>query len=168
MIIKNEATPGMRRIIVTFFDNDGVRKTGLTFGHAAGEVKTNYGGSSWVEAAADAVEIGLGDYYVTLSQAETNHDVNLVGVALIKSGYRTQSAYEDLIAADLSGGDAILEGSATRDDILRAIVSAVLGKVTDFRTGTYAFKSLDGSKTRYTITADESGRTASTAGDLTP
>lgn len=69
---------------------------------------------------------------------------------------------------DAADFDSIGEGSATYGDMQRAIISAVLQKVGDFRTGTYAFKSQDGSKTRWTVQVDASGRITSTPGDLTP
>lgn len=95
-IAKNEPTAALRTITVKFFDVDGSPKTSLTFSHAAGEVKTRYAGAAFVEAAADAVEVAYGDYEVTFSQAETNQNAEYLGVALIKSGYTTQTAYVEL------------------------------------------------------------------------
>lgn len=59
------------------------------------------------------------------------------------------------------------EGSNTYGDLLRGIISALVGKATDFRTGTVVIKSLNGAKTRWTVTTNAAGRQTVTAGDLT-
>ncbi len=61
----------------------------------------------------------------------------------------------------------LLEGSATAADLIRLITGVLAGKVTNFTTGTFAFKSLDGTKTRLTVTVDETGRLTITVGNLT-
>lgn len=65
--------------------------------------------------------------------------------------------------------DHVLEGSATAGDLVRATVSGVLGKVTNFLTGTLVFKGfINSAKTRATVTTNSTGRVGSTPGDLTP
>lgn len=63
--------------------------------------------------------------------------------------------------------NAPIEGGITVADALRGLLSAHVGKVTDFNSGVLVFKSLDGMKTRWTVTTDESGRIALLVGDLT-
>lgn len=60
------------------------------------------------------------------------------------------------------------EGSMTYGDAMRALVSLIGCKVTDFTTGTFVFKSVNGAKTRWTVTVDQTGRLTATPGDLTP
>lgn len=74
----------------------------------------------------------------------------------------------DAIIEIIDGDAAIVEGSATLGDMIRFIASNVGGLVTDFRTGLLVFKSLDGTKTRATITTNASGRVSLVLGDLTP
>lgn len=61
----------------------------------------------------------------------------------------------------------IVEGSIRFDDAVRGLLSANIGMVTDFRTGTLSFKSMDGSKVRWIVTTDKSGRLSLIQGDLT-
>jgi len=63
---------------------------------------------------------------------------------------------------------ALIEGSVTFGDAVRALLSLNGGPVGDFNTGTLVFKSLNGAKTRLTITTDDSGRLVTTIGDLSP
>jgi len=64
--------------------------------------------------------------------------------------------------------NALVEGSVTFGDSVRALLSLTGGPVGDFNTGTLVFKSLNGAKTRLTITTDDSGRLVTTIGDLSP
>lgn len=59
------------------------------------------------------------------------------------------------------------EGSYTYGDMIRAILSLNGCRVTDFTTGTLVFKSIDGTKTRWTAVVDSTGRLTATPGDLT-
>ncbi len=63
--------------------------------------------------------------------------------------------------------DTVIEISSTFGDMIRLLASVLAGKATNFSTGTLIFKSLNGSKTRWTITTDETGRLTATKGDLT-
>lgn len=63
--------------------------------------------------------------------------------------------------------NTVIEIYSIFGDIVRGAMSALVGKVSNFTTGTLVFKSLDGSKTRWTVTTDETGRLTSTKGDLT-
>lgn len=62
---------------------------------------------------------------------------------------------------------AVLEGTSTASDLIRGTISALVGTVSNFTTATKVFKSLNGAKTRWTVTTDSTGRTATTVGDLT-
>lgn len=62
----------------------------------------------------------------------------------------------------------VLEGAHTAADLMRLAIGILAGAVADYTTGTYAYKSLNGAKTRATITANQTGRTANPViGDLT-
>lgn len=62
----------------------------------------------------------------------------------------------------------VLEGSHTSADILRLIVSACVGMVSDFSTGTLAFRDLGNTKTRFVAVDDEDvGRTSVSIIDAT-
>jgi hexokinase len=63
--------------------------------------------------------------------------------------------------------NTVIEIYSTFGDIVRGAMSALVGKASNFTTGTLVFKSLDGSKTRWTVTTNETGRLTSTTGDLT-
>jgi hypothetical protein len=64
-------------------------------------------------------------------------------------------------------GARAVEGSHTHDDLIRLIVGILAGTVADFETDTQAYRSLNGVKTRYTVTTDDSGRVSIIIGDLT-
>lgn len=59
------------------------------------------------------------------------------------------------------------EGSASYGDLVRLMVGVLCGKVSNFLTGTLVFKSINGTKTRATVTTDETGRLSLVVGDLT-
>jgi len=71
------------------------------------------------------------------------------------------------------GGDpwaTVIEDGHTAGDILRGIISALVADATGFDAvlpRTISFKSLDGTKTRFTVTIAAAGRSTSTAVDLT-
>lgn len=68
-------------------------------------------------------------------------------------------------------GEASNQGSHTYGDIVRLIASLLGGTVVSFTAGTLVFKSLNGLKTRATITIDlvnKTGRLTLVIGDLTP
>ena len=58
-------------------------------------------------------------------------------------------------------GDHVVEGTYTRDEVMRILAAALAGKVSGAGTGTEVFKGLDGTTNRITSTVDTSGnRTA--------
>jgi hypothetical protein len=63
--------------------------------------------------------------------------------------------------------NTVIEIYSIFGDSVRGAMSALVGKVNNFTSGTLVFKSLDGSKTRWTVTTNETGRLTSTKGDLT-
>jgi hypothetical protein len=60
------------------------------------------------------------------------------------------------------------EGAHTYGDLMRGLVSLNGGRVTSFLTGTLNFLSIDGAKTRWSMTCDQTGRLTITVGNLTP
>ena len=64
-------------------------------------------------------------------------------------------------------GNMKLEAPWTPGDIIRLMVSILAGKVSDFRTGTLAFRDLLDTKTRWTVVTDPSGRISLIPGNLT-
>lgn len=66
-----------------------------------------------------------------------------------------------------TAGTYVIEGSHSRDDLIRLITGVLSGTVSNFSTDTQAYKSLNAAKTRVTVTTDASGRTAILIGDLT-
>lgn len=99
------------------------------------------------------------------SQAETNQSVSELSLHVEKDG---MAPFETVI--NMSGSsafDSTAEGGNTYGDLLRLCASVLGGKVQNYTTGTYAFKSLDGTKTRITFTSDSTGRLTNAIGDLT-
>lgn len=60
-----------------------------------------------------------------------------------------------------------IEGSYKAGDLLRGLVSLVMGLMSGADTDSPSWKSLDGTKTRWSGTTDDSGRPSITPGDLT-
>lgn len=58
-------------------------------------------------------------------------------------------------------------GTITVEQLLRGVLDSNAGRTSGFGTGTILIKSQDGTKTRFTVTVDATGRTAVTVGDLT-
>jgi len=69
------------------------------------------------------------------------------------------------IAAAVLGASA--EGSITLVQMIRLLVSLNGCKVTDFTTGSLVFRNVADTKTRWTVTTDDTGRLTITPGDLT-
>lgn len=81
------------------------------------------------------------------------------------SAAAVSSAAADKIG--LANWAQIGEGAHTYGDLARGQVAAFVAPATDFRTGTITIKSLNGAKTRWIITTDDSGRLTCTPVDLT-
>lgn len=62
---------------------------------------------------------------------------------------------------------ALGEGAHTYGDLVRGILSALIGPSDGYDTGTVHTKSLDGTKTRWSVVTDDTGRITLTPGDLT-
>jgi len=133
--------------------------TFITFtGSGSGAIKlTNTGATS--QRGLD----GLFTYEAT--QGETNFDGSEFTVIIENASYAR--AFTTAMMGFDTSFNAIAEGSNTYGDLIRLITGVLAGKVGDFRTGTLVFKSLDGAKTRLTVTTDASGRLTITLGDLT-
>ncbi len=116
---------------------------------------------------------GLWEYEFT--QAETNYVASELQVMVVRPASPPAfplgtSFARQIVSVDMNAEDfaAFSEGSMTYGDQQRGMFAAMLGLVTDFRTGTLAFKSADGAKTRWTVVTDASGRISVVPGDLTP
>jgi hypothetical protein len=108
-----------------------------------------------------------GKFLYEAPQAEINFDGS--EFFLFLSGNASYAPAQTSVAmAGASGFDAISEGSNTYGDTIRLIVAMVFGKSGDYTAPPYTFKGMDGVKTRATITANATGRTVCTVGDLTP
>lgn len=121
-----------------------------------------------VTGAGSAVQRGLdGLFTYEATQAETNTDASEFTV-IIEDGQVTYARSFTTVAMGIDTAmNSLAEGSNTYGDLLRLLAGVLGGKVADFRTGTLVFKSLDGTKTRLTVTTDASGRLTTTIGDLT-
>ncbi len=160
-----------------------VGKTGLT--EANFTVKSCLGESTSFTTIADAghaiIELGGGYYRLTASAAAdyTDEDgeavVAIYTVTDLSGGAETGLVWTERYVVGtaaaavygLANGASVIEGSYTRDDILRLITGVICGTVADFETDTQAYKSLNGAKTRLIVTTDTSGRVAIVVGDLT-
>lgn len=93
--------------------------------------------------------------------------------AITSTTFAANSITAAALAADAASeiatavGAASVEGSATLFDLVRLLVGVICGTVADFESDTQAYRSLNGTKTRLTVTTDASGRIAIATGDLT-
>jgi hypothetical protein len=130
----------------TFRGMDGL------FTYEATQAETNFDGSEFTVIVENLASFSRSFTSVAMLNAV---DVNVVTIA------------DAAVQAIWGGTGALIEGSAKAGDCMRLLNGVIAGKVSDFRTGTQVFKSLDGSKTRLTGTVDASGRLTITLGDLT-
>lgn len=106
------------------------------------------------------------------TQAETNTAASELAVIVEGSGYArannggTYTSVAMVSSAD-DYGSGIIEGSITRDDATRGILSILAGRSSGYNTGTIVFRDLANTKNRWTFTVDDTGRLTSTANDLT-
>lgn len=150
----------------------GVRSSGTTqYAAAAG---------SWTSALDQEGNALDGEWEYTFTQAETNVTGDELLLRFDRTGYVSQVVSVSMLQPQQVGSftsaanqaiweGTTIEGSYTPGDLMRLLTAMAAGKASDFRTGLIAFLSLDGSKTRWTVTAVEgsAGRTAVTPGDLT-
>lgn len=102
--------------------------------------------------------------YGNWSLALTDPDDTFTAAAL-SSG---MSYKQEIFPADMNTpSTTIIEDGHTSDEIQRLILALLCGPASDFRTSTVEVKSLDGTKTRGTLTFDDAGRASFTYGDLT-
>lgn len=119
----------------------------LTGGTGAGQISqiTGYVGSTRVATIADT--------WVTQPDATTTYDV-----------IPSDSPY----AHALSTVEGLnVEGSYKLGDLVRLLVGIAAGKASNYETLTVAFRNLADTKTRVTLTYDDTGRLTVTPGDLT-
>lgn len=83
-------------------------------------------------------------------------------------GYKRPYVYP--VAMEYGDGNSLVEGSDTMFDYIRGAISALVGVATGFNApagGTIEFKSPDGTKVRWQIARDATGRLSCTPVDLT-
>lgn len=153
----------------------------IAFGvRSSGTVQYAAATGSWTSALDQEGNALDGEWEYTFTQAETNVAGDELLLRFDRTGFVSQvlslpmqqpSNVGTLTSAAIQSvweGSAI-EGSYTPGDLMRLFSAIFAGTTSDYRTGLIIIKSLDGSKTRVTITAVEgsAGRTAVTVGDLT-
>lgn len=180
----NTAEFSLSAPVVAVNVHDSVR-AGLTAlpnaaAEAAGGLYTRGSGAGQINQPANGmVDVNGVRHLGTAYAAPTVAGVPKVEVSAFVAGAITAAAFAvDAIAAAAVKADAVtkiaagtwatvLEGSHTAGDLMRGAIAAFVGKATNFLTGTIVIKSLNGAKTRWTITTDATGRLTVTAGDLT-
>lgn len=133
-------------------------------------------GGSWVTAGGTLTNTGVaGSFEYTATQAETNVDASEIGMRVgtgdASNHFTVGGVTYNSVSYSIEMRDGSFmqlgEGGNTYGDMLRLLTGVIAGPVSDFRTGTLIFKSLDTTKTRLTVTTDASGRLTTTTGDLT-
>lgn len=127
-------------------------------------ISTSGTGTHTMHDTASTRRVNRGSYLYEATQAEINYDGSYFALRFAKTNYKDMIEPVELYVREI---DELIEGSYSVADILRLIASMNAGPVQNFQTGTLAFKSLDGSKTRNTVTTNATGRTAVVPGDLT-
>jgi hypothetical protein len=148
--------------------------TSLADAYAGTEVtiSDNGTGTHTIQDTASTAR-GLDGYFTyEATQAETDFDGSEFSVIIEGTNYERANSGGTYTSVNISSGVTDLwgyaiEGAHTAEDVMRLLAGVLAGKATGFNTGTIAFKSLDGSKTRVTVTTDSTGRLTSTIGDLT-
>lgn len=123
---------------------------------------TTFDGTLYTQRQLD----GVWDYIAT--QAETNFPGSHLVVLIEKTGFSRAMSHVGMNGLS-SIFDAIIEGSITFGDAMRALIAIFGGPSGDYSSGSYGFKDPStGTKTRWSNTADVTGRKTATPGDLTP
>lgn len=119
----------------------------LTGGTGAGQIGqiTGYVGSTRVATVADT--------WTTNPDSTTTYEI-------LPSSSPVASAIATLENRNV-------EGSYKLGDLIRLAIGVLTGKASNFETDTVAFRNLADSKTRVTLTYDDTGRLTATIGDLT-
>lgn len=108
-----------------------------------------------------------GSFTYTAPQTETNFDGSELALHVEKTGMHKTEVTVNILTSASDAFSAVGEGANTYGDLIRLMVGILAGKVSNYTTNTFAFKSLDGSKTRMTFTVDQTGRLTNVPGDLT-
>ena len=106
-----------------------------------------------------------GRFVYQATQTETNHD-GVESEVFVDSGSSGSFALKDgngggavvSMASAVKGFETVFEGGYDGLQIATLWTSVLAGPVLDFSTGVLAFKSLDGTKTRLTVTTGPTGR----------
>lgn len=129
--------------------------------------------------ATDVLDgIGGGDVNVISVDPTVLDDIAAAVDAELADGVHVASIETDAITGDAVAATAlaeigaavwavVLEGSNTAADMMRGIISGVMGPVEGFLSGVLVFKSLNGAKDRFTVTTSTNGRDDVAQGDLT-
>jgi hypothetical protein len=149
-----------------------VRHSGVTqYALAAG---------AWTNATDPSGASIDGEWEYVFSQAETNVVAGELVVRVVRAGVIAElvvsvpmqqtvevSSIDAAAVQQIFDGSAAIEGSYTPGDLLRLMASILAGKVSGFDTGLLIYRSLDDSKTRWTVQTAAAGRTSITPGTLT-
>lgn len=135
-------------------------------------MSTNGTGVNQITGVGTTPQRGLdGRFTYQATQAETNHNHAETAIVIEGAGYSLANggggAAYVMMGSAVQGFESICEGSMTYGDAQRLQNSILAGPVLDFTTNTLVFKSLDGTKTRWTVTVSAAGRLTPTPGDLT-
>lgn len=136
------------------------------------DITTAGTGAHTLQAGAGC-QRGLDGYFTyEATQAETNVDASEMAVIIEGAGYARANnggTYTSvaMVSSAADYGSGILEGSVTRDDAMRGVLSILAGRSSGYNTGTIVFRNLANTKNRWTFTVDATGRLTSVANDLT-
>lgn len=152
----------MTRNIVVFFTNNGVPATGLSPTIRIRRLSDN----DLVVDDEAMIEVGDGFYKYTFAQyvAGTEYVIRADGTDTLEDDERYMFASNDTLNAVETGNSVwtrVLDGSATAEDIIEGIMSAV-GGVAVVNNNIVEFKARNGTTTKLTVTVGSMGnRTAS-------
>lgn len=102
----------------------------------------------------------------TMKRAWTGAAPSATTVYILLAGFAAGTA-PSAAANAAAVWSAICEAPHTYGDAMRGMLGVIAGPVGDFRTGILIFKNLAGTKTRFIVITDESGRISVTPVDLT-
>lgn len=127
------------------------------------ELQTSINGAAWTDASGTLESTGDGAYYYqgVLADAGT---LGTLKVKFAKSGFLTSMSEESV--EDTPDANPTIEGSYTRDDLLRIIARTLAGKMSKDGSD-YTYRDLTDTKDSHTGTVTGSGRIAADIVDPT-
>lgn len=147
--------------------------TSLADAYASTRIDITSAGTGTHTLRSASTQRGLDGYFTyEATQAETNVDASEMAVIVEGAGYSRANnggTYTSvaMVSSAADYGSGIIEGSITRDDATRGILSILAGRSSGYNTGTIIFRDLANTKNRWTFTVDATGRLTSVANDLT-